>query len=105
MSIARANRYAAAANARATVARLIVLVATAVAAVLVAGILLVVLGANSSNDLVSAVHDAARFLAGPFDGLFELDSRKATIAVNWGIAAVVWYALGHALARLLLRRR
>jgi hypothetical protein len=104
MSTARANRYAAAANARATLARLIILVATAVALVLVAGILLVVLGANSSNDLVKAVHDAARFLAGPFDGLFKLDNHKLTIAVDWGIAAVVWYALGHAIARLLLRR-
>jgi hypothetical protein len=104
MSTARANRYAAAANARATIARLIILVATAVALVLVAGILLIVLDANSSNQLVSAVHDAAKFLAGPFDGLFTLDSRKATVAVNWGIAAVVWYAIGHLLARLLLRR-
>jgi hypothetical protein len=104
MSTARANRYAAAAHARATLARLIILVATAVALVLVAGILLVVLGANSSNDLVKAVHDAARFLAGPFDGLFKLDNHKATIAVDWGIAAVVWYALGHAIARLLIRR-
>ena len=104
MSTARANRYAAAANARATIARLIIIVATAVALVLVAGILLIVLDANSSNQLVSAVHDAAKFLAGPFDGLFTLDSRKATVAVNWGIAAVVWYAIGHLLARLLLRR-
>jgi hypothetical protein len=104
MSIARANRYAAAANARATLARLIILVATVVALVLVAGILLVVLGANTSNEIVKAVHDAARFLAGPFDGLFKLDNHKATIAVDWGIAAVVWYALGHAIARLLIRR-
>jgi hypothetical protein len=104
MSIARANRYAAAANARATIARLVILVATVVALVLVAGILLVVLGANSSNAIVKAVHDAARFLAGPFDGLFKLSNHKATIAVDWGIAAVVWYALGHAIARLLLRR-
>ena len=104
MSIARANRYAAAANARATVARIIILVATAVAVVLVAGILLVVLGANTSNQIVSAIHDAAKFLAGPFDGMFTFDDRKATVAVNWGIAAVVWYAVGHLLARLLLRR-
>jgi hypothetical protein len=104
MSIARANRYRAAANARANLARLIILVATAVAAVLIAGILLVVLNANGSNQIVSAIHDAAKFLAGPFDGLFNLSSHKATIAVNWGIAAVVWYALGRLLARLLLRR-
>jgi hypothetical protein len=104
MSTARANRYAAAANARATVARLLILLASAVALVLVVGILLVVLGANASNEIVSAIQDAAKFLAGPFDGMFTLDDRKATVAVNWGIAAVVWYAVGHLLARLVLRR-
>jgi len=81
----------------------VVLVATAVALVLVVGILLVVLEANTSNAIVKAVHDAASFLAGPFDNLFTLDSHKATIAVDWGIAAVVWYALGHAISRLILR--
>jgi hypothetical protein len=104
MSIARANRYAAAANARATIARLIILVATAAALVLVLGILLVVLEANASNDIVSAVRDAASFLAGPFDGLFTPDDHKLEVAINWGIAALVWYVLGRAIARLLLRR-
>ncbi len=104
MGTARANRYAAAANARATIARVVILAASVVAAILVLGIVLVALGANASNDLVQLVRDAARFLAGPFDGLFTLDSNKATTAVNWGIAAVVWYALGHFIARLLLRR-
>ena len=104
MSIARANRYAAAANARATIARLIILVATAVAVVLVLGILLVVLEANASNEIVSAVRDAASFLAGPFDGLFTPANHKLEVAINWGIAALVWYALGQAIARLLLRR-
>jgi hypothetical protein len=62
------------------------------------------LEANRSNDIVQIVRDAAAFLAGPFDGLFTLDSNKAEKAVNWGIAAVVWYALGRLIARLLLRR-
>jgi hypothetical protein len=103
MGTARANRYAGSAMARASLARAVMIAATAVALILVAGILLVVLGANQSNDIVKVVHDAARFLAGPFDGLFTLDSNKAEKAVNWGIAAVVWYALGRLIARLLLR--
>ena len=81
-----------------------ILVATAVALVLVLGIVLVVLEANRSNDIVQIVRDAAAFLAGPFDGLFTLDNNKAERAVNWGIAAVVWYALGRLIARLLTRR-
>src|ERR687896_181269 len=97
MGTARADRYAGAALARASVARAVILVATAVALVLV-------LEANRSNDIVQIVRDAAAFLAGPFDGLFTLDNNKAERAVNWGIAAVVWYALGRFIARLLLRR-
>jgi len=104
MSSARADRYAGAALARASLARAITLLAAAVAAVLVIGILLVVLEANRSNDLVQAVRDAAQFLAGPFDGLFSLERNKVEVAVNWGIAAVVWLVLGRLIARLLLRR-
>jgi len=104
MGALRARRYAGAAVARATAARVIVLVATGVAAVLVLGIVLVLLDANTSNAIVGAIRDAARFLAGPFNGLFTLDSNKAEKAVNWGIAAVVWYAVGRLIARLLLRR-
>jgi hypothetical protein len=104
MGALRARRYAGGAMARASLARFIVLVAGAVALVLVVGIVLVLLEANRSNELVQAVRDAASFLAGPFDGLFALDSNKAEKAVNWGIAAVVWYALARVIARLLLRR-
>lgn len=104
MGTARANRYAGAAVARASLARLVMLVATTVALILVAGIVLVVLEANPSNDIVQAVRDAASFLAGPFAGLFTLDSNKAERAVNWGLAAVVWFALGRLIAHLLLRR-
>jgi len=104
MGTMRARRYENAAVARASLARFFILLGTAVAAVLVLGIVLVVLEANTSNALVEAVRDAARFLAGPFDGLFTLDSNKAEKAVNWGIAAVVWYAVARLIARLLLRK-
>jgi hypothetical protein len=104
MGTMRANRYAGAAVARASVARAVIVVGTIVAVILVAGILLVVLGANHANEIVKAVRSAAKFLAGPFDGLFKLDSHKATIAVDWGIAAVVWYALARLIARFILRR-
>jgi hypothetical protein len=104
MGTARANRYAGAAVARASVARAIILAGTAVALVLVLGIVLVVLEANPSNDLVRLVRDAAGWLAGPFDGLFDLRRHKVEVAVNWGIAAVVWYAVARLIARLLLRR-
>ncbi len=104
MATARANRYASNAMTRATLARAVTLLAGAIALVLVAGIVLVALEANRSNEIVQAVRNAAAFLAGPFDGLFTLDNNKAEKAVNWGIAAVVWFMLGRLIARLLLRR-
>jgi hypothetical protein len=103
MSTTRVSRYENAAMARASLARAVMAIATVVALILVAGILLVVLEANASNELVKAVHDAAQFLAGPFDGLFNLARHKVEIAVNWGIAAIVWYALGRLISRLILR--
>jgi hypothetical protein len=104
MGTMRANRYEGAAVARASLARFFIILGAAGAAVLILGILLVVLEANRSNDIVQVVRDAANFLAGPFDGLFTLDNNKAEKAVNWGLAAVVWFAVGRLIARLLLRR-
>jgi hypothetical protein len=103
MATIRANRYAGSAAARASAARAIVLIGTVVALVLVAGILLVVLGANTSNALVKAVYDAGKFLAGPFAGLFKPSDAKLKIALDWGLAAVVWYALARVIARVLVR--
>jgi hypothetical protein len=105
MSAARTNRYMGATVARAGVARAVVLIGTVVALILIVAIVLTLLGANSSNSIVNAIHDAGRFLAGPFRGLFHLSSRKGTEAVNWGIAAVVWFLLAHFIGRLILRSR
>ena len=81
--------------------RAIQLVVSIVVLIIVAGILLVVLKANPANSIVSEVHDWARWLAGPFDGMFSFHSANAAIAVNWGIAAVVYLIVGGLIARLL----
>ena len=83
-------------------ARIVRLATKAVAAVIVAGILLYVLGANQSNSVVEVVMDAGRFLVGPCDGLFTRDDPQWELAVNWGIAAVVWLVAGALVARLLV---
>ena len=84
-------------------ARIVRTVASIVALIIVAGILLFVLGANQSNDIVSAVMDAGRWLVGPFDGLFQIDSEKLELAVNWGIAAAVYWFVGSLIASLIAR--
>jgi hypothetical protein len=81
-------------------ARAVQLVVSIVVAIIVAGILLVVLKANPANSIVSEVHSWARWLAGPFDGMFSFHSANTAIAVNWGLAAVVYLFVGVMIARL-----
>lgn len=85
------------------VARIVRLITLCVVAVLVAAILCKVLGANASNDIVSTITDWGRWLAGPFKNLFSLDNAKTEIAVNWGLAALVYGIVGSFVARLLAR--
>ena len=64
----------------------------AVAFVIGIGIALVVLDANESSAIVEGWLDVCRFLVAPFDDIFDLERGKEheQIAINWGIAAVVY---------------
>ena len=85
------------------IARLLRTVAMVVAAILVVGIVLRLVGANSANSIVSDIHDAGNWLAGPFRSIFTVKNAKEAIALNWGLAAVVYLIVGHLLASLLAR--
>ncbi len=87
-------------DARALFMRIVQLVVSVVVLIIVAGILLVLLKANPANSIVSEVHSWARWLAGPFDGMFSFHSANDAIAVNWGIAAVVYLIVAGLVARL-----
>lgn len=67
------------------------------------GILLVVLEANRDNGIVDALLNAGEFLVEPFDNVFDLKRRKVEVAVNWGLAALVYALIGGLIARLLRR--
>jgi hypothetical protein len=84
-------------------ARLVRTVAGLIALVIVAAIVLFVLGANPSNGIVSAIHDAGAWLAGPFKNLVSIHDAKLAMAVNWGLAALVYLVVGHLIASLLAR--
>ncbi len=88
------------ARARTGLARAISIVTTVVVLFIIAGIVLFVLEANKSNDIVSVINDVAEALAGPFEDLFTLDDQKLEVAVNWGLAALVYAIVGRVLARL-----
>ena len=86
-------------------ARVLRLIVGIVVLIVVAGIVLVLLKAKATNSIVSDIHDAARWLAGPFDGIFSFRSARVAVAVNWGLAAVVYAFVGGLVARQLGSRR
>jgi hypothetical protein len=94
----------AASSARYGLARAIRLITSLVVLVIVVGIVLLLLKANPGNQVVSAIHDAAAWLAGPFKGLVHLSKARTETAVNWGIAALVYFVVGHVLARFIAPR-
>jgi hypothetical protein len=82
-------------------ARIVRIATSVVVGIIVLGIALYVLGANGDNGIVGAIMDAGRWLVAPFRNLFDLDSPKWDVAVNWGIAAAVYALIGGLLTRLL----
>ena len=85
------------------VARVVMLVTTVIVGLIVAAIVLRVLEANASNSIVEAVNDIGKALVGPFDTVFSIDNPKTSIAVNWGLAALVYFIIGSLIARVLRR--
>ena len=82
--------------------RVVSLITAIVVGIIVIGIVLVLLKANTSNQIVSFFHDTAKTLVGPFKDVFSVKGRKGT-AINWGLAAVVYAIVGGFIARLLSR--
>ena len=84
---------------------LVKLVGLIVAFVIAIGIVLVVLDANEKSEVVKGWLDACRFLVAPFDDIFDLRKGREhlQIAINWGIAAVVYLAIAFVIASLLNR--
>lgn len=78
-------------------------IARVIAAIIVIGILLFVFEANPENGIVELINDVAEFFVGPFDELFTPKDEKVEIAINWGIAAIVYLIVGGVIARLLAR--
>ncbi|MFI2613859.1 hypothetical protein [Streptomyces sp. NPDC018584] len=86
-----------------TAARVIALVADIMAAILGLWILMYLLDANRANDLVQFIHDVARWLAGWSHDLFTFDEKWARVVAGYGLAAIVYLLVGHAIAGRLRR--
>ena len=91
---------------RTTIARVVRIVFTVLAAILAVGAVLVVLrdSVNEQNAIVKFITDVADAVSGPFsrdDGIFSFSGKNATAKnalVNWGIAAIVYLVIGRVLA-------
>ena len=85
------------------VARVVRLITSVIVGLIVVGILLVLLEANRDNAIVDWLVGAGDYLSQPFHGTFTPDGRKAQVAVNWGLAAVIYAIVGGLIARMLRR--
>ncbi len=83
--------------------RLVRAVAGLIFLVIAVAIVLRVLGANPANSIVRDIHDAGRWLVGPFNNVFTIKNPKADLAANWGLAAVVYLIIGGFIASLIAR--
>ena len=81
----------------------IMFAAGVIALILVLHILLVLIGANPANTIVSTDADWARHLAAWFDGLFTTSSAKWNTLLDYGLATLVYLAVGRLLAGLVER--
>lgn len=84
-------------------ASVVMTIALIIAGIIVAGIVLVLVGANMQNTVVDFVMDIGRFFAKPFGDLFPQDEFKRDYVINWGIAALVYLLVGAILARIIRR--
>jgi hypothetical protein len=87
-----------------TLARLIMTLAVLIALLIGLGIVLSVAGANASNAIVKGIHEGANFFAGGFNALVTTNGHpRREIAINWGIALLVYLIGGALIARVIAR--
>jgi hypothetical protein len=85
-------------------ARLVMALAGLIALLIVLAIVLRDVNANASNTIVKGIHEGANFFAGSFTGLLSFSGHpKRAITVDWGIAAIVYLAVGALIAGLIAR--
>jgi hypothetical protein len=99
---ARGRAALAGAGAARRVARAIWMVTGVVVGLIALGIAFTALHASPTNTIVSHVHSWASWLVTPFHGMFHVRGARGTLALNWGLALVVYVALVWLLTRLLL---
>ncbi|MCP9969993.1 hypothetical protein LUX57_36395 [Actinomadura madurae] len=72
-------------------------------AILAVHIVFVAFEANTANDLVRWFGDRATDLCWQFKDVFQPENRKTEVAVNYGLAALVYLVVGRILVNLARR--
>lgn len=80
------------------VTTLINAVTAVVVGIIVLGIILIWAEANRGNALVDLILDAASWLTTPFHDMFTPGDADLAVFLNWGLAALVYWAIGALLA-------
>jgi len=80
-------------------AAIIWIIAVVAAFFLILHIIFVLFEANPGNALVDFVSDVANALAWIFRDLFTPDDHKLAVFLNFGLAAIIYLALGRIVAR------
>jgi anti-sigma factor RsiW len=99
---AGARAAAAGAGVMATIVRMIRLVVGVAVLLIALGIAFVALKASPANTIVSHVHDWASWLTTPFHNMFHVQGARGTLALNWGIAIVVYLAVAWLITGIML---
>ncbi|MER0444029.1 hypothetical protein ABR738_05525 [Streptomyces sp. Edi4] len=76
----------------------ILVIADITALILILWIAFFLVDANTANDVVSWVRNAADWLSGWSRDMFHIQSDTWRTVVNYGLPAVVYLLIGHALA-------
>lgn len=86
-----------------SVGDLVALACTIAALIALLAVVFSVFSANPANPIVRAVTGWATELVGPFHNVFTPKSPKLAIAVNYGLAAIVYLVVGGVLRRVFRR--
>ncbi len=79
------------------------IVGMAIVAVLVVFVVLTLLSANPDNGLTMIVSDLANTFSLGLGDLFQPEDPKLAVALNYGTAALLWFAITSIVVRLVRR--
>ncbi len=82
---------------------MVAVIADVAACIIGLWILMYLLDANRGNMLVDFVHDSSRWLAGWSHDLFTFDEEWARVVCGYGLAAIVYFAIGNLVANRVRR--